>query len=127
MAFKDGKPWLPFGTPGGDMQTQAMVQLFLNIAEFGMDPQQAVEAPRVSTWSFPGSFWPHAYLPGLVGVEGRVDPGVVAELQRRGHNVDVWDDWSGRVSDLCAIEMDRERGILRGGADNRRESYAIGR
>ncbi len=127
MAFKDGKPWLPFGTPGGDMQTQAMVQLFLNIAEFGMDPQQAVEAPRVSTWSFPGSFWPHAYLPGLVGVEGRVDPGVVAELQRRGHNVDVWDDWSGRVSDLCAIEMDRDRGILRAGADNRRESYAIGR
>ena len=127
MAFKDGKPWMPFGTPGGDMQTQAMVQMFLNMAEFGMDPQQAVEAPRVSTWSFPGSFWPHEYMAGLVGVEGRVDASVVAELERRGHTVDVWDDWSGRVSDLCGIEIDRERGTLRGGADNRRESYAIGR
>jgi gamma-glutamyltranspeptidase/glutathione hydrolase len=127
IAFKDGRPWLPFGTPGGDMQTQAMVQLILNIVDFGMDPQQAIEAPRVSTWSFPGSFWPHAYLPGLVGVEGRIDSSVVKELGKRGHSVEVWDDWSGRVSDLCAIEIDSHRGILKAGADIRRESYAVGR
>lgn len=127
LAFKNGRPWLPFGTPGGDMQPQAMVQLMLNLVDFEMDIQQSIEAPRVSTWSFPGSFWPHAYLAGLVGVEGRIDSSVVKELEKRGHVVEVWDDWSGRVSDLCAIEIDSRRGILKAGADIRRESYAIGR
>jgi gamma-glutamyltranspeptidase/glutathione hydrolase len=127
MALKDGQVWMPFGTPGGDVQCQSMVQLFLNIAEFGMDPQQAIEAPRVSTWSFPNSFWPHPYLSGLVGVEGRIDPQTVAELRRRGHQVEVWDDWTPRMGSLCAIEVDRQRGALRAGADLRRDGYAIGR
>ena len=70
LAMRNGKPLMPFGTPGGDVQPQSMVQLFLNVFEFGMDVQQAVEAPRFSTWSFPNSFWPHAYHPGLVGIEG---------------------------------------------------------
>ena len=70
LAMRDGKPLMPFGTPGGDVQPQSMVQLFLNVFEFGMDVQQAVEAPRFSTWSFPNSFWPHAYHPGLVGGRG---------------------------------------------------------
>jgi gamma-glutamyltranspeptidase/glutathione hydrolase len=104
-----------------------MVQLFLNIVEFGMDPQQAIEAPRVSTWSFPNSFWPHAYSPGLVGLEGRIDSQTSAELARRGHRVEVWDDWTPRLGSLCAIEVDRERGVLLGGADLRRDGYAIGR
>ena len=127
MAFKDGKVWMPFGTPGGDMQCQAMVQMFLNMVEFDMDPQEAIEAPRVSTWSFPSSMWPHNYLPGLVGVEGRLEPSVVEELRRRGHQVEVWEDWTGRMGKVCGIEIDRKRGILRGGADPRREPYAIGR
>ena len=49
-----------------------MVQLFLNIAEFGMDPQAAIEAPRFAPWNFPNSFWPHSYLPGRLDVEGRI-------------------------------------------------------
>ena len=127
MAFKDGKPWLPFGTPGGDVQPQSMVQLFLNVAEFGMDVQQAIEAPRASTWSFPNSFWPHAYRPGLVGVESRIDASVVDDLRKRGHDVDVWNEWTPRMGSLCAIEVDRERGALAGGADLRRDGYAMGR
>lgn len=127
MAFKDGKPWLPFGTPGGDVQPQSMVQLFLNVAEFGMDVQQAIEEPRASTWSFPNSFWPHAYRPGLVGVESRIDPSVVDDLRKRGHDVDVWNEWTPRMGSLCAIEVDRERGTLSGGADLRRDGYAMGR
>jgi len=127
MAFKDGKLWMPFGTPAGDVQCQSMTQLFLNIAVFGMDPQQAIEAPRVSTWSFPNSFWPHAYQPGLVGAEGRIDSQTVAELKRRGHQVEVWDDWTPRMGSLCAIKVDRERGALLAGADLRRDGYAIGR
>ena len=74
LAMRNGKPLMPFGTPGGDVQPQSMVQLFLNVVEFGMDVQQAVEAPRFSTWSFPNSFWPHAYHPGLVGVRGPYGP-----------------------------------------------------
>ena len=75
----------------------------------------AVEAPRVSTWSFPNSFWPHAYYPGLVGVEGRLPAHTVAELERRGHQVDIWDDFTSKMGCLCAIQVDRERGTLSGG------------
>ena len=64
LAMRNGKPLMPFGTPGGDVQPQSMVQLFLNVFEFGMDVQQAVEAPRFSTWSFPNSFWPTPITPG---------------------------------------------------------------
>jgi gamma-glutamyltranspeptidase/glutathione hydrolase len=127
LAMRDGQVLMPFGTPGGDVQCQSMVQLFLNVAEFGMDPQQAIEQPRVSAWSFPNSFWPHAYHPGLVGVEGRIDPSTVAELNRRGHKVEVWDDWTSRMGSLGAIKVDRERGSLSAGADLRRDGYAMGR
>ncbi len=127
LAFKNGKPWLPFGTPGGDVQPQSMVQLFLNVVEFGMDVQQAIEAPRASTWSFPNSFWPHAYRPGLVGVESRIAPSVVDELRKRGHDVDVWNEWTPRMGSLCAIEVDAARGTMYGGADLRRDGYAMGR
>ena len=127
MAFKDGKVWLTFGSPGGDVQCQAMVQLFLNIIEFGMDPQQAMEAPRVASLSFPNSFWPHAYHPGWVNIEGRIDSHVVAELRQRGHKVTVCDDWATGLGALCAVEVDRENGNLKGGADPRKDGYAIGR
>ena len=127
LAMRDGQVWMPFGTPGGDVQCQSMVQLFLNVVEFGMDPQQAIEAPRVSTWSFPNSFWPHAYYPGLVGVEGRIDERTITELNRRGHQVDVWNDWTSRMGGVCAIKVDQQQGSLYGGADPRRDGYAMGR
>ncbi len=127
MAFRDGKLWMPFGTPAGDVQCQSMTQMFLNMVEFGMDVQQAVEAPRVSTWSFPNSFWPHAYYPGLVGAEGRISGETIGELRARGHDVDVWNDWTPRMGALCGIEVDRERGALFAGADLRRDGYAMGR
>ena len=127
LAMQNGKPLMPFGTPGGDVQPQSMVQLFLNVFEFGMDVQQAIEAPRFSTWSFPNSFWPHAYNPGLVGVEGRMDSQVVADLSSRGHNVEVWDDFTPRMGCLCAVHVDQQRGGLSGGADPRRDGYTMGR
>lgn len=127
LAFRNGKVWMPFGGPGGDVQCQSMVQFFLNVVEFGMNLQEAAEAPRVSTWSFPGSFWPHAYHPGLVGVEGRIDPQTVADLKRRGHQVEVWDDWTRRQGSLCAIGVDQEHGGLTAGVDPRHQGYAMGR
>ena len=69
FAFKDHQPWLTLGCPGGDNQVQADLQLFLNVVEFGMNPQAAVEAARFSSSSFPGSFYPHAYAPGQLNVE----------------------------------------------------------
>src|SRR3546814_10479526 len=64
MALRKGKPFLVFGSPGADVQIQAMLQVFLNVSVFGMDVQAAIEAPRFATYSFPASFAPHDYFPG---------------------------------------------------------------
>ena len=127
MALRDGELFMPFGTPGGDAQVQAMAQLFLNVVEFGMDPQQAIEAPRFVSLSFPNSFWPHTYRPGELAVESRVPPDVLSGLAGRGHKIETWADWEALTGGMCAIMVDRERGALFAGADPRRESYAIGR
>ncbi len=126
MVFKDGRPFMPFGTPGGDMQVPAMVQMLLNIVEFGMDTQQAIEAPRARSQSFPDSFWPHTYLPGRLNLEGRIDREVGDALAKLGHDVRWWPEWNSGAGGLCGIVIDRERGILVGGADPRRDSYAVG-
>ncbi|MBI1930756.1 gamma-glutamyltransferase, partial [Candidatus Poribacteria bacterium] len=125
MALKDGKPFMPIGCPGGDAQVQGMLQVFLNIVEFGMEPQAAIEAPRAVTHSFPNSFWPHGSQPGEVTVEARVDPQVRGDLRARGHIVRDEQDW-GSVSCVCAITVDSETGTRAGGADPRSTSYAIG-
>ncbi len=128
IAFKDGQLFMPFGCPGGDAQPQAMVQTFLNIVEFGMDPQAAIEAPRFTSSNFPNSFWPHAYLPGRLTVEGRIGTDVRSKLARRGHDIRVLDDWGGMaMASMSAIVVDREKGALIGAADPRRDTYAIGR
>ncbi len=127
MAFKNGRLFMPFGTPGGDMQVQAMVQMFLNMVEFGLDPQQAVEEPRVGSWSHPDSFWPHSYTPGRVQLERRFGADVGREMENRGHKVEWLPDWGYRASGLCGVMVDQELGTLIGGADPRSDSYAVGR
>ena len=128
IAFKNGKLFMPFGCPGGDAQPQGMIQTFLNIAVFGMRPQQAIEAPRVTTWNFPNSFWPHTYLPGRLRVEGRISPETCADLQSRGHDVELIPGLSQAYSSsVSAITVDHENGVLMGGADPRRETYVMGR
>ncbi len=122
-----GRRVMPFGTPGGDVQTQAMLQVLLNVALFGMSTQDAVEAPRFASHSFPNSFEPHDCLPGRLTVEGRVPEAVSDELAARGHDVERLDDWSHRTAGVCAIRLDLETGIMEGGADPRRMSRAMGR
>lgn len=122
-----GRRVMPFGTPGGDVQTQAMLQVLLNVARFGMNTQDAVEAPRFATHSFPNSFEPHDSLPGRLTVEGRVPESVTRDLAARGHDVERLDDYSHRTAGVCAIQLDLETGILEGGADPRRMSRAMGR
>ncbi len=127
IAFRDGKLFMPFGTPGGDTQCTSMVQLFLNIVEHGMDPQQAIEEPRFAPWNFPNSFWPHTYFPGRLDLEGRIDTGTAADLAGMGHDVRVLNDWSPSAGAMSAIVVDHERAVLSAGADARRDSYAVGR
>ena len=127
MAFKNGRLFMPFGTPGGDMQVQGMAQMFLNMVEFGLDPQQAVEEPRAASWSHPDSFWPHSYTPGRVELEGRISSEAAAELERRGHKVEWLSDWGYRAAGLCGVLVNQEFGTLIGAADPRADSYAVGR
>ena len=127
LAFKDDKPWMVFGTPGGDAQVQATLQYFLNVSVFNMTQQQAVEAPRFLIWSFPDSFWPHVYTPGRMELEGRFDAETGKELERRGHRVEWLSTYAGRADNVCGIAVDHASGTLAAGADLRSEAYAIAR
>ncbi len=126
LALGPGGQVIPFGCPGGDGQTQAMVQAFVNLVDFGMNPQEAIEAPRVISMSFPNSFWPHAYYPGRLFVEGRIGDGIRAALAARGHEVVVWPDWTPAACAVCLIVAGPGAGRVEAGADPRRDSYAAG-
>src|SRR5205085_11648550 len=95
IAIAPGRMKMPFGTPGGDVQTQAMLQVFLNIHLFGMEVQEAVEAPRVASYSFPSSFEPHAYHPGLLNIESRIDKSTGEALGRSAKRTDCCPEWPG--------------------------------
>ena len=121
-----GRELLPFGTPGGDVQIQAMLQTFLNMVEFGMNPQQAVEAPRFATQSFPDSFQPHAYQPNRLMLESRLPQAVGEHLSAVGHDVQWWPQFIWRAGGMCAIRKDPDSGMMFAGADPRRACYALG-
>ena len=118
---------MPFGSPGGDVQPQAMLQVLLNITAFGMTLQEAVEAPRIASANLQGSFEPHAYTPGGLLLEGRI-PRVAADgLRHRGHAVRDWPDFTWQAGAVCAVRQDAATAVLSAGADPRRPSYAVGR
>ena len=123
---KLGRELLPFGTPGGDVQIQAMLQTFLNMVEFGMNPQQAVEAPRFATQSFPDSFQPHAYQPNRLMLESRLPKAVGEHLSALGHDVQWWPQFIWRAGGMCAVRKDPDTGMMLAGADPRRACYALG-
>jgi gamma-glutamyltranspeptidase/glutathione hydrolase len=125
LAVRDDGAVFAFGCPGGDMQCQAMVQVFLNVAHFGMDVQEAINAPRFSTWSFPNSFAPFEYHAGRVCVEDRFGDGLVPYLTGRGHQVTRWPQFTRRAAAVEAILWDPATGFLRAGADPRQPAYAI--
>ena len=126
IAFSQGKLLMPFGAPGGDAQCPAMLQMFLNIVEFGMEPQAAVEQPRFTSWNFPNSFWPHEYLPGRLSVEDTLPGDTIRELGRRGHDVEVLSDAGAVTGSAKGVVVDQESGVLKGAADPRREACCIG-
>ena len=121
-----GRWIMPFGTPGGDTQIQANLQTLLNHLAFGMELQDAAEAPRLVTHSHPDTFAPHAAHPGLLTVEGRIDESTCDRLAARGHRVERLDDWTHWTGGVCAVRKDLESGELEAAADPRRWSRAMG-
>ena len=117
---------MPFGTPGGDVQTQAMLQVLLNLSAFGMDLTSAVEAPRFATYSFPSSFEPHEELPGRLMVEARIADKTLDRLKSLGHDAQAWPEWTNQAGAVCAVLRDPATGVIRGAADPRRSTYAVG-
>jgi len=125
LLMQGGRALMPFGCPGEDAQCQAMVQTVCNVVDFEMNLQAAIEAPRVISRSFPWTFYPHAYEPGVLTVEGRILRDVRERLAALGHVVRDLPDFTPAAAGMCAIRR-LEPGTLEGGADPRRESYAIG-
>ena len=117
LAFRRGKPWMTFGTMGGDQQEQWSLQFILNRVAFGMTLQEAIEAPKLSSDHFPGFFAPHSHFPQSVRIEARVGKKELDELKRRGHDIDIAPDWSEGF--LSAAQIDEETGVLEAGCDPR--------
>jgi gamma-glutamyltranspeptidase / glutathione hydrolase len=122
LICEGGVPTMTVGCPGGDDQSQADLQLVLNLLVFGMNPQQAVEAPRFSTQTLVNSFWPRVYRPGQLNVERGIPERTRAELRALGHEV--------TETGACGIgavvtRRDPQTGVLSAGADPRRPTYAL--
>jgi gamma-glutamyltranspeptidase/glutathione hydrolase len=125
LSMKDGKPFMGFGTPGGDQQDQWTLQFFLNCVEFGMEMQTAVDAPTFHSSHFPSSFYPHSAEPGVLNLEGGFPESTMSALQGKGHKTVLDEEWShGRV---LGIRYDADSGVMFGVSTARLETgYAMG-
>jgi gamma-glutamyltranspeptidase/glutathione hydrolase len=126
VALKDGKPFMAWTTPGEDVQTQANLQVFFNIVEFGMDPQTAVEVPRFRSLHGPEPHFPQEMKPGQVRAEPRIAPETIQALADMGHRIKTENDWAEPSGGMVVVIRDPNTGVLSAGADPRRECYAIG-
>jgi gamma-glutamyltranspeptidase/glutathione hydrolase len=122
LVMKDGQPHMVLGTPGADQQVLLTMQTLLNMIEFGMNVQQAIEAPKWLTRAFPASPFPHTMYPGDLSVESRIPESVRKELLARGHKLRVTGPWSD--GSLAAIVIDLKTGVLNAGTDPRTEASA---
>ena len=125
LVMKDGEPFLVTGSPGGDDQIMRTIQTLLNIVDFGMNVQQAIEAPRWATRSFPSSVFPHNMSLGVMSVEDRISEEVIDELRAKGHELSISAGWSKGANG--AILYDAVTGVYSAGADPRVEAYAWAR
>lgn len=123
LALRDGKPWLAFAVQGGDTQDQHLLQFFLNIVEFGMTPQEAVEAAAIMSLQMRESFASHDAKPGQMIVNESTSPAVRAELEKMGFTLQTSARSMGPVT---AILVDRKYGTFWGAAGNHGEDYGIG-
>jgi gamma-glutamyltranspeptidase/glutathione hydrolase len=124
IVLKDGEPFLALSTPGGDNQDQALLQVLLNIVEFGMTPQQAVDAPRFQSEHLYNSFGHHDFNPGMLKLEDRIPQDTANKLAALGHRVQVLGPWSNFASPTVILI---QGGVLHGGADPREHRFIYGR
>jgi len=122
LAFKDGKPWLAFAVQGGDSQDQNLLQFFLNVAEFGMTPQEAAEAANFESFQMRSSFDEHQSQPGRIVLNESVPQWVRKELAHRGYKLEFQPRTSGPIN---AILLDHDHGTMWGGSSNFGEDYGI--
>ena len=125
LVLRDGQPFMVLGSPGGDDQVMRTLQTLVNMIDFNMNVQQAIEAPRWSTNSFPSSEFPHTMVPGSLSVEARIPAAVQQALREKGHTVTVSGPWS--LGANAAIVVDVAKGSVSAGADARNDAYAWAR
>ena len=123
VVLKDGKLAYVFGTPGGETIGQTQFQVLLNLVDFQMPVQQAIEAPRLALSAAPNFYKPGAAI--TVQIEGRTSPATIEALKAMGHNVQVLAGW-GSLGHMQVIRIDPTTGAMTAGADPRRTGYAIG-
>ncbi|MGQ0736766.1 MAG: gamma-glutamyltransferase [Acidobacteriota bacterium] len=123
VVLKDGTPLYVFGTPGGETIGQTQFQVLLNLVDFEMAVQQAIEAPRLALDAEPNFYKPGAAI--RVNIESRVAADVVAALKAMGHQVNVQSGW-GSLGHMQAIRIDPRTRVMTAGADPRRTGYAMG-
>jgi gamma-glutamyltranspeptidase/glutathione hydrolase len=122
LALKDGKPFMAFSVQGGDTQDQNLLQFFLNVVEFDMNVQQAVEAHNITSYQMQSSFGAHKAEPGRIQVTKKVPEWVRSQLKSMGYQVETVDR---TYSPITAIYFDRENGTMWGGASDYGEDYGV--
>ncbi|MCA1624557.1 MAG: gamma-glutamyltransferase [Acidobacteria bacterium] len=122
MALKNGKPFLSFAVQGGDSQDQNLLQFFLNIVEFGMNVQEASEAPNINSFQMRSSFGIHDSRPGRLLLAESMSPWIRTELRKMGYDLTFEERTSGPIN---AIFFDREHGTMWGGSSHHGEDYGI--
>jgi len=124
LVTKDGEFYMELSTPGGDNQDQALLQVLLNILDFGMSPQEAVESPRFQSEHFYTSFDFHEFTPGRVSLEGRMSRDTIQRMIALGHRVQIGGEWSNTSAPVVIMKKD---GVLSGAADPRRSRFIFGK
>jgi oxamate amidohydrolase len=120
MLFQNGKPYLVYGTMGGEGQPQTQAAIATRIVDFGFNVEDAISAPR---W-LQGRTW--GVATNELKIEGRVSADIVRELSDRGHSVKVVEDYTDVMGHAGAILIDAETNIKYGAADPRSDGAAVG-
>ncbi len=122
LALRDGRPFLSFAVQGGDSQDQNLLQFFLNVVEFGMTPQQAVEAPNINSYQMRSSFGAHESRPGHLLLASSTPDSIRTSLEQMGYTLEFEERTSGPIN---AILFDRAHGTMWGASSNHGEDYGI--
>ncbi|MBL6080602.1 gamma-glutamyltransferase family protein [Belnapia sp. T18] len=125
LMLREGKPWMSFGTPGGEQQDQWQPIMLARMLDHGFGIQQAIDLPSFHSEHWISSFWPRGARPGKLVLEGRYAPAVLDELTARGHAAEMGGEWSeGR---LTGARLEADGQILAGANPRGMQGYAVGR